>query len=246
MKSYIRIGTSYNFPKSIPEIRNLDDNFWKNCIFSYLLTYYTEIDNKEIQHLIAIERQRPAIAEIETAIKKHIKKWFRKNEKFQNEGFLFDDEPSSEGEKQGYYDLKFQHSFWNNTKTYFAFECKNLGTSRFIDEYVYTESKKKIDGGMYRFFNNKYAVNQNFGGMIGFVISKPDELIIDKLIEKIISVYDSDSIGKLVFEKIVRQSIFGNSNTFDSIHTRKNAISNEDEEFRIHHLIMNFTACNYD
>jgi hypothetical protein len=246
MKSYIRIGTSYDFPKSIPEIRNLDDNFWKNCIFSYLLTYYSEVDNKEIQQLIAIERQKTTNAEIETTIKKHIKKWFRKNVKFQNEGFLFDDEPSSEGEKQGYYDLKFQHSFWNNTKTYFAFECKNLGVSRFIDEYVYTVSKKKIDGGMYRFFINKYAVNQIFGGMIGFVIDKTDEPIVEKLIEKITSVYTPDFIGGLVGDKIVRQSVFNNTNTFDSIHARKTATLNSEEEFRIHHLIMNFTSCNDD
>jgi hypothetical protein len=241
MKSYIRIGTSYNFPKTIPAIRKLDDKFWKNCIFSYLLTYYSETDCEDIQQLIAIEYQKPTIAKIETAIKKHIKKWFDRNEKFLNEGFILNNEPSSEGEIEGYYDLKFQHSFWNKTKTYFAFECKNLGTSQLLNEYVYTESKKKTDGGMYRFFIDKYAVNQQFGGMIGFVIHKTDEPVIEKLIKKIISVYDTDSVGKLVCEKIVRQSIFENSNTFDSIHTRKNVSSNNDEEFRIHHLIMNFT-----
>jgi hypothetical protein len=242
MKGYIRIETS-QLPNTIPALRKLDDQAWKNCIFTYLLTYYKEVDNQTIQKIIDVQCQK-AIAEIETAIKKHIKKWFRNNEKFLNEGFILNDEPSAEGQLEGYYDLKFEHSFWNKTKTYFAFECKNLGSSRLINEYVFTESTKKIDGGMYRFFNDKYAVKQNFGGMIGFVIDKTDEPIVEKLIKKIVSVYDTDSVGKLVGDKIVRQSVYDNTNTFDSIHDRKYATLNTDDEFTLHHLIMDFSTNN--
>ncbi|NLU37614.1 MAG: hypothetical protein GXX78_01830 [Bacteroidales bacterium] len=239
MKNCIRIE-SQQLPKSVPSLRKLDDQTWKNCIFSYLLTYYRDTDSQTIQDIIAIERQRP-IAEIEKAIKKHIRRWFDNNEKFQYEGFILNNESSSEGVKEGYYDLKFEHSYWNNPKTYFAFECKNLGASRLIDEYVYAESTKKIDGGMYRFFIGKYGITQHFGGMIGFIIEKTNEPIIEKLIEKIISVYVPNSDGELVGGKIARQSIFDNTNTFDSIHARKNISSNINEEFRLHHLIMDFT-----
>jgi hypothetical protein len=139
--------------------------------------------------------------------------------------------------------LEFFHSYWNNTDSSFVFECKNLGKikscsfSQSINEYIYVDYKK--DGGMYRYFTGKYSYDMNFGGMIGFIIGSTGVPIISKLIEKINEVYDSNSIGKLAYP-IIQNSIFNNKNTFDSIHIRKNYQTNEDEEFTLHHIIMDF------
>lgn len=229
MKSYTKIKEP-KLPATIPAIRKLDNGEWKERIFYYLLLYYRQTDNNAILKIIEFEIQKPR-ANIETAIKNHLLRWFRNNPKFNRNGFILNREPSSEGEKVGFYDLKFQHSYWNNTETYFVFECKNLGKSKSItlsksiDEYVYVKEqiKGKIreDGGMFRYFTEKYAINQNFGGMIGFIIGKLENSIIETLINKINLVYDDNEIGKLTKEKIIRNSIENNENTFDSIHIRK-------------------------
>lgn len=254
MKNYIKIKTEgkiSNFPTNIPALRKMNDEEWKECIFSYVLSYYKEVDSKEIQKLIEKESLKP-FSEVETVIKKHLRKWFRLNEKFYNEAFLVNVEVGSEGEKEGYYDIKFEHGYWNFTKTYFSFECKNLGKTKSIkrkksvQEYVYTKKKikgqMKEDGGIYRHFINKYTVNQNFGGMIGFVIEKTQDSIQDDLINAIEDIYTNNPIGKLKtkIKGNSENSIFGNNNTFDSIHIRKNTITGEDEEFTIHHIIMDF------
>ncbi len=244
MKSHIKVEKS-ELPETIPDLRALDDNFWKNQILSYLLLSYEETDKNEIAQLIKHEKEESK-ADIENAIKKHVKKWFRLNEEFKRKGFFLNRESSSEGELEGFYDLKFQHSYWNYTKTYFAFECKNLGRtksvsfSKSINEYVYVKEKNREDGGMYRYFIGKYASDINFGGMIGFVVGKTEKSVIEALIGKIYSVYENNSVGKLTKEKIIRSSIFENANTFDSIHIRKNSETKENEEFRLHHIIMNF------
>ncbi len=242
MKRYIKIKAA-TLPETIPEQRELNDQVWKEQILSYLLLYYKETDNNEIQQLIEHEKKK-TIAEIEAVIKKHIRKWFRMNWKFKRSGFIINQEPSSEGEELGFYDLKFQHSFWNNTESYFVFECKNLGKiksisfSRSINEYVYVKSRE--DGGTFRHFINKYAVNQNFAGMIGFVVGKSEKSVIDAIISKIYSVYENNPVGRLTKEKIIKNSVFGNTNTFDSIHMRQNSKTKQDEEFWLHHIIMDF------
>jgi hypothetical protein len=91
---------------------------------------------------------------------------------------------------------------------------------------------------MYRYFIDKYAVNQKFGGMIGFVIHKIDKSVIEQLIEKIESVYSHKEIGKLCGNKIVRNSVFDNQSTFDSNHQRAK------DEIVIHHIIMDFVNDN--
>lgn len=52
---------------------------------------------------------------------------------------------------------------------YYVLECKNLSTRQnLINEYIYVDTKD--DGGIYRYFNGKYAQEQSFGGMIGFIL----------------------------------------------------------------------------
>lgn len=244
MKSYIK-NKEPTLPETILGLRELNNQVWGKQILFYLLLYYKETDNNEILQIIEREKQKQR-AEIETVIKKHILKWFRKNTKFKRYGFILNQEPSSEGGPQGFYDLKFQHSFWNNTESYFAFECKNLGKtksmtcSKSISEYVYVKEKSREDGGMYRYFTGKYACEMNFGGMIGFVVGKIENPIV-ALIDKIYSVYDNNLVGKLTKEKIIKNSISGNHNTFDSIHLRQNIETKQDEEFWLHHILMDFT-----
>jgi len=245
MRAYVKVEQPEKFPVTIPELREMPDDFWKNEILSYILLYYKETENSIIQNIIEFEKQKER-ADIEKAIKKHIKSWFRKNTDFRNDGFIFDDEVGNDGSMQGFYDFKIQHSYWNYTKSYFPFECKNLGTTNLLNEYVFVETKDRIDGGMYRYFIDKYAVNQNFGGLIGFVIYQTDKSIIEQLIEKITANYSNKKIGQLTDVKIIRNSIFNNSSTIDSIHLRQNAKSNKTEKIVLHHVIMDFLNTDID
>jgi len=74
---------------------------------------------------------------------------------------------------------------------------------------------------MYRYFIGKYACEMKFGGMIGFIVGEIETPIV-VLIDKIYSVYNNNLVGKLTKEKIIKNSISGNHNTFDSIHLRQN------------------------
>lgn len=233
MRNYIKVKSSDKFPTTLPEQRKMSDTIWKEHIINYIQTYYKETSNKEIQKVIEKARKKKP-AKIERAICKHIKIWFRQNTIFLRQGFGFELEPETEGEKEGFYDIKITHGFWNFQKSYFPFECKNLGTSTLLNEYVFVDTKSKTDGGMYRYFIDKYAVNQQFGGMIGFVIHKTKNPVIEQLIEKIKIVYSDKETGKLCSEKIIKKSIFDNENTFDSNHQR------EHDEIVIHHIVMDF------
>lgn len=235
MTGYIKLPQLTPMPDSITQVRHLSDEEWKNYIFFFLLKYFSEVDKKEVITLIKKEDKK-AKSQIEKLIKKHIKNWLKNKckdfgcKKF---GFILDREVSTEGKIEGSYDLKFQHSYWQK---YFSFEAKNLGKtkslslSQSIDEYVYVESKN--DGGMYRYMTGKYAEEYDFGGMLGFVISDTQESIIELLINKIKAVFNDNLIG----DKIVRNSIFDNENTFDSIHYIVN------KPFKMHHIIMDFTV----
>jgi transcription antitermination factor NusG len=238
MKAYIKVEPTHKFPATIPDLQELSDEFWKKKILSYILQYYKETDNKIIENIMQKERLKPR-ADIEFAIKKHIKNWFRKNKEFGvgKFGFILNDEIGNEGKKKGFYDFKIEHSYW---KSYFPFECKNLGTTNLLNKYVFVETKDRIDGGMYRYFIDKYAVNQNFGGLIGFVIHKTDKSVIEQLIEKIATIYSDKKNGQLTDKKIVRKSIFNKSNTFDSFHLRHLGKSSKTEKIVLHHVIMDF------
>jgi len=243
MKSYIKLPSLNPMPDSRKELRLLSDNEWKEYIFSYILKYY-EVNQQEVVTLIETETKKNR-AHIESEIKKHIKNWLtRKCAEFEEHEFKLNLEPLTECNVEGYYDLKFEHSQWHNK--YFSFEAKNLGNaksvklSKSINEYVYVKEKDREDGGMYRYLNGKYACNMNFGGMIGFVIGRTENSIIEKLINKIYTVYDNNTIGMLTNDKIIKNSIYRNPNTFDSIHIRQNNKTKENEEFRLHHIIMDF------
>jgi len=244
MKDYIKLPAIAPMSDSRAELRHCDDVFWKNYILFFLLKYYQEVNDAEIKNIVESETQKER-AEIETRIKKHIRRWLKNCPIFSRYEFIVNLEALAGDNLEGYYDLKFQHSQWHDK--YFSFEAKNIGkikrmtVSKSINEYVYIKEKDRENGGMYRYFIGKYSGELNFGGMIGFVIGEVDNPV-RKVIEKINSVYDNDvSIGRLIEEKIIENSIAENPNTFDSVHLRQNSETKQNEVFRLHHIIMDFT-----
>jgi hypothetical protein len=245
MKDYIKLPAIASMSDSRAELRQHNDAFWKNHIIFFLLKYYKEVNNTEIKELIETENLKK-IAKIETRIRDHIYRWLKNCPTFENHGFRVNREVLVNDNLEGYYDLKIDHSDWAINK-YFVFEAKNLGkaksmsAAKSINEYVYIKEKDIEDGGIYRYFIGKYVKELNFAGMIGFVIGGIDDPV-GKLITKINLIYDNESsIGNLVEEKIIKNSIAENPNTFDSIHLRQNSETKRDEVFRLHHIIMDFT-----
>ncbi|WP_283685466.1 hypothetical protein [Dysgonomonas sp. Marseille-Q5470] len=242
-KGYIKLPVLEIMPDSRTELRSLSDEEWIRYVLYFLLKYYQEVDHTEIRSLINLEKSKKR-AEIEYAIKKHIRNWLKRRcKEFDIHEFIINLEPSTEGNIEGFYDLKFEHSQWRNK--YFSFEAKNIGKSnsitlsKSIEEYIYV--KNKDDGGVYRFMNQKYAPYLNFGGMLGFVIDKSDtSSIVNLLIDNIESIYNDSFIGSLSGTKIVRNSIFNSANTFSSFHTIKDCKTNNPKDFRLYHIIMNF------
>lgn len=238
MREYIRLPKYQSIPDSSIKAEKLNDEFWKSQIFHHLLKFYKDDDFIELKKIITIESDRPR-SQIEDVIKKYIRNYFNKNERFNLNGFIINREPSSEGKLNGFYDFKFQHSNWKNKENlipkYFSFECKNIDNQNSsINEYVIVKRNKSgiihYDGGVYRYFNQKYAVEQNFGGMIGFILSGSQEILIDKIITKINENSSNDENRSLSSIEIIRNSVDENKNTFESIHLRDGIL------FKLHHI----------
>lgn len=239
-EGYLKLPPIKSMPDSRTLLRQLPDEEWRNYVFFFLLKYSNEVDKQEVIKLIDDEKRKER-AQIETVIKKNIRNWLKRRcAEFNLCEFILNREPSSENEAEGYYDLKFEHSQWSK---YFSFEAKNLGAiksftlSQSIDEYVYV--KAKDDGGMYRYVINKYACDLDFGGMIGFVINESNTSILDSLINKIQTVFCDNSLGALVDDKIVMNSIADNPNTFETIHSVKHEDINKN--LRLYHILIDFT-----
>lgn len=246
MKSYIKLPGIKNLPDSSIRKRQISDDGWKKYIFFIILKYYKDINKSEVFLIIQKEIEKKP-SQIEKKLKEHIYNWFKQVKKLDKRigiwGFILNLEPSSEG-FEGYYDLKFQHSDWNK---YFVFEAKNLGEiksikySTSINEYVYLKTKDREDGGMFRFMINKYACDIDFGGMLGLIVGNTNDKIVKRLTERIKFIYKNSNEGKLTGKEIIFNSISNNINTFDTIHLRKNHLTQLEEEFRLHHIIMDFT-----
>lgn len=191
------------------------------------------LDYGRARFIINKELQKD-IANIEIMLKRFIKLWFKRNSDFYLEGFKIDSESESDGDFDGFYNLKIWRSFWNND---FPFECKNLGNvssltlSKSLREYTFNSSKK--DGGMYRYFIKKYSSEQDFGGMMGFVLSN-SQTIKNSLIKKIKEIYDKEGNGQLVEKKIIDNPIPNNDFVFMSIHNRNSEI------FYMYHTLFYF------
>ncbi len=234
---HIKLPLTPPLPDSCIERRKLSDGVWKNYILFGLLKYFKEIDRVRVKRIV----DNLGI-KTENAISNNIYRWLISNRKFNSFEFVINREPRTDGDQEGYIDLKFQHSQWGNGNKHFSFEAKNLdGSSKLLNEYVYTKKKKKDkyieDGGVFRFMTGKYAHNMMFGGMLGYVIKKCEGHIIDEVIGKIEEVYENNETGELS-ERIERNSIKENRNTFSTFHNRGH-IPHE-SRFTLYHIIMDF------
>jgi hypothetical protein len=239
-REYICLPKSSVLPDSSFQKRKLDNFFWVNLVHFHLLKFYKEYEIDDLKKLIEIEKKKISRKHIEDVIKDYIYSWFEKsNKRIFREGIIINLEPKVKYDQVGFYDIKFQHSDWVDSKNesfkYYSVECKNLtldATKNHIAEYVFVNHKK--DGGVYRYFNGKYAQNQNFGGMLGFILDGEVNTIKEKIIEKLKSPFDITPQGDLIDNGIILNSIEGNDFTFNSTHKRN------DENFTLHHFLFDF------
>jgi len=225
-KEYIKIKTPSSFSADRNVLKTLDDIFWKNEIFRYLISFYKNIDEAELKQKIETEKKQPN-PRIERKIAYYIRKTLNNNTDFAEDFYAFGENTNDE-EIEGYYDITIHSTNWKSKN--FHFECKNLNKKQdSINKYVYCNKGKQIfDGGVYRYFNGKYAQNQDFGGMIGFVLEGNLSTIKNKILNKL-----QETKTHTNFIKFKDNSIENNDFTFDSYHTRDNS------EFLIHHLLFN-------
>ena len=216
------------------------DEFWLKMIFNYLFDFYNCNTGKQYS------------SKSENEIKKIMQDWFCENVEFLST-FTVNFEPrSQETEQEGYDDIKFQNQIWGHGRKYFVIECKNLSeTKRLIDEYFFRTKTKKDgtkydDGALYRFVINKYAAGQEYGGIIGFVQGGNIRSIIEMLKNNIrkfqLTSCSGKKYGQLINSDLLRQTISGNSNTFQSNHVRwDKAEDSIIPAIHIYHILFDFT-----
>ena len=233
-KEFVRLSKPVPLPDSSIKKRELDDSFWIDLIHSYLLDFYSKLDLASLKGYVDDEKTKTKNNHKEDSIKWYIQRWFKENKRMCMQGIRLSLEPKVYYEKVGFYDLKFVHSDWLNSKTetekYYAFECKNIDNSTgSIKEYVYNPTNE--DGGMHRYFNGKYAQEQDYGGMIGFVIQGTATNAKDRITKCITSVFKDRAEGKLLPEGLKSNTIKGNDFTFSSLHKRMGAT------FTLNHIL---------
>ena len=230
-REYIKNTKPSPLPNYTHLLNELDDEFWKKWVFYYLLNFYQNYDQTELNEKIETERKKP-MSNIEDLIAVYIRNYFRKNRLIELQGFKIVGGINNDLDIKGLYDISFLHSYWNKD---FHFECKNLDNSQdLVNKYVcYNKGNSIFDGGVLRYFNGKYAQNSNFGGMIGFIIEGDVLNIKSKIIKKITDKFNVTPEGDLL--RIIDESISHNNFSFDSFHKRL------DNEFIIHHLLFNFS-----
>ncbi len=234
-REYVITKSPPLFSRDNEVLKQLDSNFWQSHIFYHFLKFYKEHDFEELKVKIKIELDKP-ISNIEKLIAKYIRQYLRNTKGFDLH-FDVNGESETDTNVVGFYDIKISNTYWreNDQKRYFPFECKNLtldSKRNYIAEYVFVNHKK--DGGIYRFFNGKYAKGQNFGGMLGFIIDGEVNIIKERIIEKLKLPFDISPEGDLIEDGIVLNSIENNDFTFNSIHKRS------DGSFTLHNLLLYF------
>ncbi len=234
-REYIRINKpTSSFPTNTNLLRELDDEFWKNWVFYYLLSFYKNFSYQELKTKIKKEQHNPR-PRIEREIAKFIRKSLRCDPDFCFCGFKVIGEASNDEDAEGYYDIIVNHSYWKNE---FHCECKNLSLEpgkNLIGKYVcYNTGQSIYDGGVYRYFNGKYSQNQDFGGMLGFVLFDNIQIIKSKIIERLNIKFDTSPNGDI--KQVLDNSIEENDFTFDSTHNRNNL------NFKLHHILFDFTS----
>lgn len=238
-REYIKIPKSSPIPNSVSGLKELSDEVWKNEIFHHLLSFYKNYNSKELKEKIEQERKKTK-PQIENRIAQYIRRYLEKDRFFSANFDVVGENRNDDSEKEGFYDITTLNTYWvekgTNNKVRFHFECKNLDkTQDLVNKYVcYNKGYSVFDGGVYRYFNGKYAQSLNFGGMIGFVLDGEIADLKDKIIKKLNDKFDIEPEGNIVF--VTDNSIEGNEFTFNSTHRRKN------KDFLIHHLLFVFSS----
>ncbi|MDR1593837.1 MAG: hypothetical protein LBS43_05040 [Prevotellaceae bacterium] len=211
------------------------DSFNITQIFGFISKFYKNISS---------EQKNTLKTKKEEDITDFIRRDIQKDEDFRYSGFTVNTEARNQSYEVGYYDLKFENpAYWQSK--YFVFECKPIDlTSTKIKAYIYTQSKTKgQDGGLYRFFINKYAENLPFGGMLGYVTSNTPEEIITKLKSEIKSLQIEGDInfGNLTDEYLLNMQINDFKHSFQSKHIRINQNKEIITSIHIFHLFLDLT-----
>jgi len=235
-REYIRIRKPTPLPFDTRELKTLDDEFWKNWVFYYLLDFYKNYESAELKFKIEEERKKQ-YPRTEREIAKFIRLKLKANREF-GMNFSVKGEETNDESVEGNYDITIHNTYWKNQDFYF--ECKNLDSSQdLVNKYVCYNTYKKnanneniFDGGVLRYFNGKYAQNKNFGGMIGFILEGDTNNIKAEILKKLSEKFQVSPEGDLISTK--DNSIEENLFTFDSLHSRQNI------EFTIHHLLFDF------
>ncbi len=237
-RGYVILPIQKQIPIDFELIKSLDDNFWIEDIFFHILKFYKEYDINDLRNKIEIEKAKPR-SNIERLIAKYIRKYLNNDSLFLYKKAY--GEVTNDEDVVGNYDILISNTLWGKD---FHFECKNLNlelpnsNQNLICKYVFYQYKINLkteyDGGVYRFFNGKYAQSRNLGGMLGFVLDENLHLIKDKIIEKLKIPFDKPPQGNLIENGILLNSIEGNDFTFKSIHKRF------DGDFTLHHFLFDF------
>lgn len=235
-REYIRIKKPTRLPFDIRQLKNLNDDFWKNWVFYYLIEFYQNFDSDELKSKIKEEKKKQ-YPRTEREIAKFVRIKLNANKEF---GYHFTaiGENTNDEDIEGNYDITIHSTNWMSKN--FHFECKNLGCSQdLVNKYVCYNTYKKdnnneniFDGGVLRYFNGKYAQNITFGGMIGFILDGDSNNIKAEILKKLNEKFQISPEGDLISTK--DNSIEENPFTFDSLHSRQN------KEFTIHHLLFDF------
>jgi hypothetical protein len=225
-REYIKIKKSAPLPGNISNLRDLSDETWRGIVFYHLISFYKKCNLSEIKDKIEKEKQK-SFPRVEREIAKYIRKYLKNNREFDLH-FRAIGESTNDEEVEGNLDVLIQNTYW---KKEFPFECKNLTSSQdLVNKYVfYRMTPTQNDGGVYRYFNGKYAQRQNFGGMLGFVLSGSLQTIKDRIALKMKTPFDITPEGDL--ENINFDSLDGINFTFSSEHLRLG------RKFTIHHLL---------
>lgn len=229
-REYIRIKKPAPLPFDTRQLKTLDDEFWKNWVFYYLLNFYKNYDSAELKSKIEDEKKKQ-YPRTEREIAKFVRIKLNANKEF---GYHFTaiGENTNDEDIEGNYDITIHSTNWKSKN--FHFECKNLDCSQdLVNKYVCYNTHKKdtnneniFDGGILRYFNGKHVQTLTFGGMIGFVLSGDSVKIKSSLLTKLKENLHTTPEGDLI--QITDNSIEENNFTFDSLHKRL------DREFTIH------------
>lgn len=225
-------------PNAVSELKELSDTVWKNEIFHHLLSFYKNYDSEELKYKIEQEKTK-ANPQIENRITQFIRRYLEKDKFFSMHFDVVGENKNDDSENEGFYDITTLNTYWvekgTTNKVRFHFECKNLDKSKgLVNKYVcYNKGHSAFDGGVYRYFNGKYAQNLNFGGMIGFVLEGNLLETKNKIVTKLADKFDITPEGNLL--NITDNSIEGNEFTFDSVHIRLS------QEFILHHILFDFS-----